>query len=120
MPRASTEPSSGMPESRPAAPEGTSVFWRFSGSLFEVNSNFSSPAGPVIEAVTTPPRGTDPAAISMRVDDPTRVAAALHRVGEQGLVITEYSLGQPSLDEVFLALTGRPAEDSQDTGEDAA
>ena len=56
---------------------------------------------------------SDPAAISMRVDDPTRVAAALSRIGEHGLTITEYSLGQPSLDEVFLALTGRPAEDEE-------
>lgn len=62
-------------------------------------------AEPVLES--------DAAAISMRVDDPTRVAAALSRVGEHGLAITEYSLGQPSLDEVFLALTGRPAEDEE-------
>lgn len=64
-------------------------------------------AEPVLES--------DPAAISMRVDDPTAVAGALHRVGEHGLAISEYSLGQPSLDEVFLALTGRPAEDADDT-----
>ena len=57
---------------------------------------------------------SDPAAISMRVDAPSRVAAALSRVGDHGLSITEYSLGQPSLDEVFLALTGRPAEDEED------
>ncbi|WP_243060944.1 ATP-binding cassette domain-containing protein [Nocardioides sp. SR21] len=60
-------------------------------------------AEPVLES--------DRAAISLRVGDPSGVAAALHRVGERGLVISEYSLGQPSLDEVFLALTGRPAED---------
>lgn len=63
-------------------------------------------AEPVLES--------DPAAISMRVDDPAGVAAALYRVGEHGLAISEYSLGQPSLDEVFLALTGRPAEDEED------
>lgn len=57
---------------------------------------------------------SDAAAISMRVDEPTAVAAALQRVGEHGLRISEYSLGQPSLDEVFLALTGRPAEDETD------
>lgn len=54
---------------------------------------------------------SDPASVSFRVTDPTRVAGALHRAGERGLGISEYSLGQPSLDEVFLALTGRPAED---------
>ena len=61
-------------------------------------------AEPVLES--------DPAAISFRVDDPALVAAALHRVGEHGLSISEYSLGQPSLDEVFLALTGRPPEET--------
>ncbi|MNL52451.1 hypothetical protein D3C87_1756310 [compost metagenome] len=29
-----------------------------------MNSNFSSPAGPLIDALTEPPRGTEPAAIS--------------------------------------------------------
>ena len=53
---------------------------------------------------------SDRAAISLRVDRPERVAAALQRVAEHGLRITEYSLGQPSLDEVFLALTGRPTD----------
>ncbi|GAA4365925.1 ATP-binding cassette domain-containing protein [Nocardioides caricicola] len=69
-------------------------------------------AEPVLES--------DRAAISMRVDDPSGVAAALYRVGERGLAITEYSLGQPSLDEVFLALTGRPAESDGTDEEDAA
>lgn len=57
---------------------------------------------------------SDPAALSLRVDEPGRVAGALARVGEAGLLISEYSLGQPSLDEVFLALTGRPAEESRE------
>ncbi len=61
---------------------------------------------------TEPVLGSDPAALSLRVEDPTAVAGALHRVGEYGLSITEYALGQPSLDEVFLALTGRPAEEA--------
>ncbi len=54
---------------------------------------------------------SDPASISMRVTDPAAVAAALQRVGDHGLVVSEYSLGQPSLDEVFLALTGRPRQE---------
>ncbi|GAB3244080.1 ATP-binding cassette domain-containing protein [Kineosporia babensis] len=63
-------------------------------------------AEPVLES--------DPASVSLRVSDPTAVAGALQRVGDHGLVISEYSLGQPSLDEVFLALTGRPAEETQE------
>ncbi|SDC99469.1 ATP-binding cassette domain-containing protein [Nocardioides lianchengensis] len=61
-------------------------------------------AEPVLE-----PDGTT---VTLRVDDPTAVAGALQRVGDRGLRVNEYSLGQPSLDEVFLALTGRPAEES--------
>jgi len=61
---------------------------------------------------------SDPSAISMRVATPGRVAEALHRVGQHGLSITEYALGQPSLDEVFLALTGRPAEESAPTDQE--
>ncbi len=56
---------------------------------------------------------SDPASMSMRVTDPTAVAAALQRVGDHGLVVSEYSLGQPSLDEVFLALTGRPRQEQE-------
>jgi ABC-2 type transport system ATP-binding protein len=31
-----------------------------------------------------------------------------------GIEVAEFALGQPSLDEVFLALTGRPAEAPED------
>ena len=41
-------------------------------------------------------------------DSPARVLVALHSAG---LDVPEFSLGQPSLDEVFLALTGSPAEE---------
>jgi len=69
-------------------------------------------AGLLAESLgVTPVLESDPASISMRVSDPGAVAGALARVGDRGLHITEFSLGQPSLDEVFLALTGRPAED---------
>jgi ABC-2 type transport system ATP-binding protein len=39
-------------------------------------------------------------------------------LSRSGVALTDFSLGQPSLDEVFLALTGRPAEN--DNEEDAA
>ena len=65
---------------------------------------------------------SDPAALSARVSDPERVAHALAELSRSGVAVTDFALGQPSLDEVFLALTGRPAEDDDatDTGEDAA
>jgi ABC-2 type transport system ATP-binding protein len=65
---------------------------------------------------------SDPAALSARISDPERVAHALAELSRSGVAVTDFALGQPSLDEVFLALTGRPVEDDDatDTGEDAA
>jgi ABC-2 type transport system ATP-binding protein len=58
---------------------------------------------------------SDPAALSARVFDPERVAHALAELSRSGVAITDFALGQPSLDEVFLALTGRPVENDDVT-----
>jgi daunorubicin/doxorubicin transport system ATP-binding protein len=63
---------------------------------------------------------SDPTALSVRVSDPERVAHALAELSRSGVAVTDFALGQPSLDEVFLALTGHPAEDEDATEEDAA
>ncbi|WP_456696588.1 ATP-binding cassette domain-containing protein [Aeromicrobium sp. P5_D10] len=60
-------------------------------------------------------REGDPAALSMRVSDPSSVPAVLALLGDHGIATTEFSLGQPSLDEVFLALTGEHVQDSTDS-----
>jgi ABC-2 type transport system ATP-binding protein len=61
----------------------------------------------------------DPAALFARNPQPELVAAALAELSRSGIAVTNFALGQPSLDEVFLALTGRPTEEA--TGqEDAA
>jgi ABC-2 type transport system ATP-binding protein len=62
----------------------------------------------------------DPAALSAQVTDPDRVALALAELSRAGVVLSEFALGQPSLDEVFLALTGRSAGTDTTTREDAA
>ena len=54
---------------------------------------------------------SDPAALSASVSDPERVARALAELARADVGVAEFSLGQPSLDEVFFALTGRPAEE---------
>ena len=64
-------------------------------------------------------QAADPAALSARVDDAERVPPALSELSRAGIGVAEFALGQPSLDEVFLALTGHPAEE-QTTEEDAA
>ena len=53
----------------------------------------------------------DPASLSVGCSDPDRAAEAVAELARGGVHIGSFSLGQPSLDEVFLALTGRPAED---------
>jgi daunorubicin/doxorubicin transport system ATP-binding protein len=59
----------------------------------------------------------DPAALSVSCADPDRGAEAVAELARSGVRIANFSLGQPSLDEVFLALTGHPAEDqTQDDG----
>ncbi|WP_137724750.1 ATP-binding cassette domain-containing protein [Prescottella subtropica] len=62
---------------------------------------------------------SDPAAITARVDDPQRVARALAALDDANVAVTTFALGQPSLDEVFLALTGHGAE-SADTLQEKA
>ncbi|MEW6541896.1 MAG: ATP-binding cassette domain-containing protein [Bacillota bacterium] len=55
--------------------------------------------------------GSDPYSISAGVANDTAATEALVALSRAGIGVTEFSLGQPSLDEVFFALTGRPAED---------
>jgi ABC-2 type transport system ATP-binding protein len=62
---------------------------------------------------------SDPAGLSARAPEPERVGAALTALARAGIEVAEMALGQPSLDQVFLALTGHPAED-QTTAEEAA
>jgi ABC-2 type transport system ATP-binding protein len=62
---------------------------------------------------------SDPAAISAQVSNPELVATALAELARCCVPLAEFSLGQPSLDQVFLALTGHPAEEAETT-EDAA
>jgi ABC-2 type transport system ATP-binding protein len=53
----------------------------------------------------------DPAALSVGCARPERAAEALAELSRVGVGVAGFSLGQPSLDEVFLALTGHPAEE---------
>jgi ABC-2 type transport system ATP-binding protein len=58
-------------------------------------------------AITLEP---DPAALSASCADADLGARAVAELARSGVQIADFSLGQPSLDEVFLALTGQPAE----------
>jgi ABC-2 type transport system ATP-binding protein len=54
----------------------------------------------------------DPAALSAACPDPVRASAGVAEMARAGIGIAEFALAQPSLDEVFLALTGHMAEES--------
>ncbi len=56
--------------------------------------------------------GADPSTLWATVADEQAVAEALSDLARAGVQVAEFSLGSPSLDEVFLALTGRPAENA--------
>ena len=54
--------------------------------------------------------GTDPQSLSAVVADEAAIADALMALSGAGIAVSEFSMGQPSLDEVFFALTGHAAE----------
>ncbi len=58
----------------------------------------------------------DPAALSTSCADADQAAEAVAALSRSGLGVANFSLGQPSLDEVFLALTGHPAEEQTPEG----
>ncbi len=62
-------------------------------------------------------REPDPSALSASCADADRGAEAVADLARAGIGIADFSLGQPSLDEVFLALTGHTAEDQTDEPE---
>jgi ABC-2 type transport system ATP-binding protein len=61
----------------------------------------------------------DPAALTATCADAERGALALAELTRAGVGVADFSLGQPSLDEVFLALTGHTAEPAEDEDADA-
>jgi ABC-2 type transport system ATP-binding protein len=55
----------------------------------------------------------DPASLSAQCASAERATDAIGELAREGIGVAAFSLGQPSLDEVFLALTGRPADDQE-------
>jgi ABC-2 type transport system ATP-binding protein len=54
---------------------------------------------------------TDPVVIAVRLERSAQAAEVLTALTASQVDVAEFSMGTPSLDEVFLALTGRPAEE---------
>ncbi len=58
----------------------------------------------------------DPVEMEIRLGDPMQATNALHQLNDAGVSISSFSFGQPSLDEVFLTLTGHKAEQAPEGG----
>jgi ABC-2 type transport system ATP-binding protein len=56
---------------------------------------------------------TEPTEVAARLESPAQAAAVLTALTEGNVDVAQFSVGNPSLDEVFLALTGKPAEEVQ-------
>jgi ABC-2 type transport system ATP-binding protein len=54
----------------------------------------------------------DPTTVTARLADPAQAAAVLTALTQDSVEVAEFSVGNPTLDEVFFALTGRPAEEA--------
>ncbi|HEX8728942.1 MAG TPA: hypothetical protein VF739_09985, partial [Ktedonobacterales bacterium] len=81
------------------------------------------------QALTVPIQlDADPVALSARIvaaqsgANPAgeRVAHALADLSRAGVIVTDFALGQPSLDEVFLALTGHSTTNNTTAEEKAS
>jgi ABC-type uncharacterized transport system ATPase subunit len=57
--------------------------------------------------------------IRVPVTDPAVSAEAVRRLDEHGLPIAALEVQEPSLDDVFLALTGRPMDEAQPLAKEA-
>ncbi|NBC84139.1 MAG: ATP-binding cassette domain-containing protein [Bacteroidetes bacterium] len=56
---------------------------------------------------------SDPFQLSVQAENVNQASGVITQLSEAGIEITNFSLGQPSLDEVFLALTGKPVMDEK-------
>ena len=61
---------------------------------------------------TEPRLEPDPTGLSAQVAGAEQASEALAELSRAGIGLANFSLGQPSLDEVFLSLTGHPAEET--------
>ncbi|MGI5201848.1 ATP-binding cassette domain-containing protein [Spirillospora sp. CA-108201] len=58
-----------------------------------------------------PGADSDPHRLSVRVSDTQQAARAVTALADAGIALDDFSMAQSSLDDVFLALTGRPVAD---------
>jgi oleandomycin transport system ATP-binding protein len=60
---------------------------------------------------------TDGQMVTVRINDRSALGQAVRRLDDQGIAVDDLSLRRPSLDEVFLAVTGHVAEEETENGQ---
>ena len=60
---------------------------------------------------------TDPGTVAVRLSNTAQATDVLSALTSSDIDVAEFSVGTPSLDEVFLALTGKPAEETAREGQ---
>ncbi|TAA71675.1 ATP-binding cassette domain-containing protein [Planococcus salinarum] len=63
---------------------------------------------------------SDAASLTAQINDSFRVADALAELARQKIAVSDFSFGRPSLDEVFLTLTGHAATEDEPQPEEGA
>lgn len=66
---------------------------------------------PVRRALLSDEPHHDGQVVTVAIVDRSALAQAVRRLDEAGIAVEDLALRRPSLDEVFLALTGHPAEE---------
>lgn len=72
----------------------------------------------VREVLKAEPQSPEPTLITAPMTDPEKVTDLLVALRRQGITLSEVSVQKPTLDEVFLTLTGHTAEDKTKKGEE--
>ena len=98
-------------EGHAGAAQGVGRLRRATGAVCSTPSSGPRPSAILARELGTVHLEPDPAALSVSCADADRGAEVVAELARSGVRIAGFTLGQPSLDEVFLALTGHPAED---------
>jgi oleandomycin transport system ATP-binding protein len=88
---------------------------RVGGQILEIrpaNPNDLDRTGAILAELTGAgcPTNHDTRLAAVPLTDPAWLAVAVRRLDEAGIALADLALRRPSLDEVFLSLTGQPAE----------
>jgi oleandomycin transport system ATP-binding protein len=98
---------------------------KIGGSVLEVRptdaADLDKAAAQLAELTGSPPTiNRDVRLITVPMPDPAWLMVAVRRLDEAGVSVVDLSLRRPSLDEVFLVLTGRPVEEAEAQAEQAS